>query len=73
MMRWCLLLRGYQYDLKYRPGVGDQNDDALSRLPLTSLEDEPGGPGDIFMIQAMHAPPLTAVDIAEMTTQGDAL
>ena len=34
VLRWALLLSGYDYELRYRPGVNNGNADALSRLPL---------------------------------------
>ena len=34
MTRWQILLSGYQYDIRYKPGREHQNADALSRLPL---------------------------------------
>ena len=34
MQRWAMMLSGYQYQLRYRPGSANANADALSRLPL---------------------------------------
>lgn len=68
MLRWCLLLGAYDYKLQYRPGTKHQNADALSRLPLPSNEDEPHGPGDVLMIEALQLPLLTAPEIAKMTS-----
>ena len=38
IQRWALLLAGYSYTLRYRPGKGNANADCMSRLPLTSTE-----------------------------------
>lgn len=73
MLCSCLLLGAYQYELKYRPGKDHQPTDALSRPPLPSPENEPVRPEDILMIEAMHALPLTALNIAEITSQDDVL
>ena len=34
MQRWAIVLSGYQYKLRYRPGTTNGNSDSLSRLPL---------------------------------------
>ena len=34
VLRWAVLLSGYNYELKYRPGVQNGNADMLSRLPM---------------------------------------
>ena len=36
LQRWSLLLSGYQYELKYRPGNENANADALSRFQIES-------------------------------------
>lgn len=73
MLRWCLLLGAYDYKLQYRPGTKHQNADALSRLPLPSNEDEPYGPGDVLMIEALQLPLLTAPEIAKMMSNDQIL
>ncbi|XP_064475325.1 uncharacterized protein LOC135389189 [Ornithodoros turicata] len=73
MTRWCLLLGAYSYKLHYRPGKRHQNADALSRLPLPVEEDEPAGPGDVLMIEAVSIPPLTPSAIAQSTAQDTTL
>lgn len=73
MMRWCVKLAAYDYELVYRPGRRHQNADALSRLPLHDREDEPCPPGDVLMIEALPVSPLTAKRIAKMTLQDPTL
>ncbi len=34
LLRWAILLAGYNYELKYRPGEANGNTDALSRFHL---------------------------------------
>lgn len=67
MLRWCLKLNAYDYELHYRPGSAHQNADALSRLPLASEEDEAQSPGDILLLEAVNVEPLTAEQIARLT------
>lgn len=69
MMRWCVKLAAYDYELQFRAGKRHQNADALSRLPLLDSEDEPCPPGDVLMIEALPASPLTAKKIASLTLQ----
>ena len=40
VLRWAILLSGYNYELKYRPGEANGNADALSRLPLDARNGE---------------------------------
>ena len=34
VLRWAVLLSGYNYELKYGPGVQNGNADMLSQLPM---------------------------------------
>ena len=34
VLRWAVLLSGYDYELKYRPDLQNGNADILSRLPM---------------------------------------
>ena len=36
VLRWAVMLSGYNYELKYRPGLQNGNADMLSRLPMMS-------------------------------------
>ena len=40
VLRWAILLSGYNYELKYRPGDANGNADCLSRLPLPARNGE---------------------------------
>lgn len=54
LLRWCLMLSGYDYEINYRPGKKHANADFLSRLPLSSSADETCPPGDILLFEAFE-------------------
>lgn len=73
MLRWCLKLSGYDYELRYRPGSSHQNADMLSRLPLASNEDEQDPASNVLLLEAVNVEPLTAERIAKLTSQDPVL
>lgn len=73
MKRWCIKLAAYDYELAYRPGKCHQNADVLSRLPLSSTDDEPWPPADVLMTEALPNPPLSAQKIALLTQEDPTL
>ncbi|XP_075559299.1 uncharacterized protein LOC142590759 [Dermacentor variabilis] len=64
MLRWILCLSAYNYSLQYRRG--QENADALSRLPAPGDEDEPRPPGDVLLLEAVECAPLQVADIAAL-------
>uniref|UniRef100_A0A803JUZ6 Gypsy retrotransposon integrase-like protein 1 n=1 Tax=Xenopus tropicalis TaxID=8364 RepID=A0A803JUZ6_XENTR len=67
MLRWCLLLNAYDYELQYRPGKDISNADALSRLPLNTPDFQVPALSEVLMLESLPSPPLQASDIARMT------
>eukprot|EP00079_Xenopus_tropicalis_P023325 XP_012815654.2 PREDICTED: LOW QUALITY PROTEIN: uncharacterized protein K02A2.6-like [Xenopus tropicalis] len=67
MLRWCLLLNAYDYELQYRPGKDISNADALSRLPLNTPDFQVPALSEVLMLESLASPPLQASDIAHMT------
>ncbi|XP_064479086.1 uncharacterized protein K02A2.6-like [Ornithodoros turicata] len=73
MLRWCLKLAAYDYDLIYRKGSENQNADFMSRLPLESDLDEPNAPADVLMLEGFKSPPLSIKDLQTWTREDDIL
>ncbi|XP_067052728.1 uncharacterized protein [Acropora muricata] len=72
MQRWALTLLGYEYDLLYRPG--EQNANALSRLPLPDLPETTPVPGDILhLLETINAGPVDAAKVKLWTTRDPVL
>ncbi len=72
MLRWCLILSAYDYNLEYRKGKENGNADCLSRLPMTSDKDELTPPGDILLLESEKRP-IPIEDIREYTTKDEIL
>jgi hypothetical protein len=63
ILRWSLVLAGYQYVLKYRPGPENGNADAMS-LPLSSFAASADEcPQDIVLFVEQNDPPCTAAEM----------
>ena len=60
LLRWCLLLSSYEYNLEYRQGKFHANADCLSRLPLKYKVDEPGATGDVLLLEPVGEPLIQA-------------
>ncbi|XP_017479034.1 PREDICTED: uncharacterized protein K02A2.6-like [Rhagoletis zephyria] len=70
MLRWCLLLAAYDYQLEYRPGQKHANADCLSRLPLSAnIDADMSGPADVLMLELRNNTPIKAEQIAEATSR----
>ena len=69
VQRWALLLAGYNYDLKYRPGSAIANSDCMSRLPLQSQETL-RSTSDVYVADLVHAP--VTSDEVRLHTRRDA-
>ncbi|XP_064475741.1 uncharacterized protein K02A2.6-like [Ornithodoros turicata] len=73
MIRWCIKLSAYDYELVYRKGSQHQNADCMSRLPLQAKTDEPHLPGDVLMLEALQTPPFTIEELSELTAKDEVL
>ncbi|XP_014667918.1 PREDICTED: uncharacterized protein K02A2.6-like [Priapulus caudatus] len=67
MMRWALILQGYDYELVYRPGPSIANADALSRLPLPQTMEIPVPPSVVNLMQHLEGCPVTCAMIQQDT------
>lgn len=67
MLRWSILLSGYDFALVYKPGRSIPNADGLSRLPRVTPEFPVPAPMEILLLEALDTPPLTAHEIADLT------
>ncbi|XP_014673257.1 PREDICTED: uncharacterized protein K02A2.6-like [Priapulus caudatus] len=67
MMRWALILQGYDYELVYRPGPSIANADALSRLPLPQTIEIPVPPSVVNLMQHLEGCPVTCTMIQQDT------
>lgn len=74
MLRWKLLLQAYNYEIKYRPANQMGNADALSRLPIESVEPALPNPADVLLFEVEENQSLiTASDIARETQKDPVL
>ena len=71
MQRWAIMLSGYQYKLRYRPGTTNANADALSRLPLTVKPEVTEDPSksvlSLNIFKMTPARPITTVQLRQFT------
>ena len=67
MLRWALMMQGYKYALKYRPGPENQSADCLSRLPLKSNPVVPLPGETVNLLNALDRSPVTSGEIAQWT------
>ena len=68
MIRWSVILQGYDYQLQYRPGSSNHCADALSRLPCEdTLENTPVPFETVHLMQALDRSPVGATEIARLT------
>ena len=73
ILRWALLLSGYDYQLKYRPGESHCNADGLSRLPLEAQsEDISQSRGLIHMMELVNSP-VSEIEVREETRKDSLL
>ncbi len=68
IQRWALTLQAYNYSFEYRPGKSIDHADALSRLPLPTVQAEPPVPGDtVMLLETLEKFPVTAREIGMWT------
>ena len=70
MQRWALILSAYQYDIECISGKLNQCADCMSRLPVVSKCDSVE---EIFSVMEMDTLPITANQIAKVTTSDQTL
>jgi hypothetical protein len=71
MLRWCLLLSNYNYNIHHRLGKYHANADFFSRMPIPCTESDfifPEPAGILYLEQAPEGAPLRAQIIAQATT-----
>ena len=74
MVRWCLILQAYKYDIRHRSGDCNQNADALSRLPYEVAPTSTPLPGEVIhLLGTLDGTPTTSADIAANTTRDPVL
>lgn len=67
LLRWSLMMGAYQYEIKYREGINNQNADALSRLPLVSDKSVPPNYNVLYCTEGEQQFLVTAKEIAQAT------
>ena len=69
VQRWALMLSSYDYQITFRPTFKHSNADALSRLPLETMEDKADDlPSElVLLLENMDKLPITARAIAKWT------
>ncbi|XP_013763339.1 uncharacterized protein LOC102215153 [Pundamilia nyererei] len=70
IMRWAVLLRAYEYVIKYREGKNNSNADGLSRLPLPeNLPKEVAAEDQVLMVDQDHEGVMTSEQLQRWTTK----
>ena len=71
MQRWAIMLSGYQYKLRYRPGTTNAKADALTRLPLSVKPEVTEDPSQsvlsLHILEMTPARPITTVQLRQFT------
>ncbi|KAL3995729.1 protein phosphatase 1 regulatory subunit 15B [Sarotherodon galilaeus] len=70
IMRWAVLLRAYEYVIKYREGKNNSNADGLSRLPLPeNLPTEVAAEEQVLMVDQDQEGVMTSEQLQRWTTK----
>ncbi|CAI5661061.1 unnamed protein product [Oreochromis niloticus] len=70
IMRWAVLLRAYEYVIKYREGKNNSNADGLSRLPLPEkLPKEVAAEDQVLMVDQDQEGVMTSEQLQRWTTK----
>ena len=68
IIRWAIMMQGYQYQLRYRSGGNNQNADCLSRLPcVENVLEPPNLEETVHLMETLNQSPMTASDISKWT------
>ena len=74
IQRWALTLGAYSYTIQFRKGCDNGNADALSRLPLPTVRNEPPKPADVVhLMEYLDSSPITSSRIRELTDRDPTL
>ena len=75
LQRWALLLAGYQYDIYYRDTKSHGNADALSRLPLSCIDNTSSctGASNVFNMTQIDSLPILSSQLERATSYDPAL
>ena len=70
IQRWALLLGGYDYSIRYKPGGQHANADLFSRLPLPDSPVEVPVPSEtVMLMESLSSSPVTAAQIKQWTAK----
>lgn len=73
ILRWALLLAGYDYKLEYRPGIKHCNADGLSRLPLEAQNDDISRSKAVIHMMELARAPISESEVREETRKDSIL
>ena len=74
IIRWSLMLSGYDYKLCYRPGCSIPNADCLSRLPMKVSDFEPPSVGEeVMLVELLNNSCIKVEDIRRWTDRDPVL
>ena len=70
IQRWALLLGGYDYSIRYKPGGQHANADLFSRLPLPDSPVKVSVPFEaVMLMESLSSSPVTAAQIKQWTAK----
>lgn len=69
IMRWAVLLRAYEYVIRYRAGKDHGNADALSRLPLPEKPKDTEPEEQVLMLDQEQSPLTTSEQLRQWTSK----
>ena len=68
IQRWALILGGYNYSIRYKPGKANANADALSRLPLPAKEYDVPKPAELVqLLEHLSTTPVSSSQVKTLT------
>jgi len=74
IQRWAMLLAGYTYTIRYKPGSCMTHADALSRLPIPATSSEHEVPEEfVLLMDHLSTIPVTSADIQRETDRDPVL
>nr|MCH9717641.1 DDE-type integrase/transposase/recombinase [Gammaproteobacteria bacterium] len=74
IQRWAVTLSMYEYSISFKPSTSHCNADALSRLPLSHVQDEPPVPIEtVFLLDQIAESPISANQIRSWTRRDPVL
>ncbi|XP_064100772.1 uncharacterized protein K02A2.6-like [Macrobrachium nipponense] len=73
IIRWSLVLSGYDHKLKYKPGCKIPNADCLSRFPTEINEFEPPNVEEVLLLEHVNTTNVNSSDIRRWTDRDPVL